>query len=204
MIWSLFCWISAWLPLDSFLVLFPRNDPFHRFMLRRGHLLLVGRCVSWKQRGNESHFIFQSAILGLFTGELRPLMLGVVTGKKNRIDSWHFVAFVVLYYFSVDSLFWICLFLLLFKAFFYLLFSLKSLQDPPQGFGSHRFLKLAFIVELFFCSPSIAIESFYIYSSLGWPLWSIMAYRTLVQHSLAFTVSMEKPALILSWACLWI
>lgn len=143
-------------------------------MLRRGHLLLVGRCVSWKQRGNESHFIFQSAILGLFTGELRPLMLGVVTGKKNHIDSWHFVAFVVVYYFSVDSLFWICLFLLLFKAF---LPSLQSKVLPASSAGGlvvTDFLNLLLLWNFFFVLLQLQLRVFVfivVWADLCGPSW---------------------------------
>lgn len=131
-------------------------------MLRWCHLPLVVRYFSWKQKENESHFIIQSASLWLFIGELRPLILRVVTEKKNHINYWHFVTFMVL-----DSVFWECLFLLVLKAF------LPSLQSKVLPVSSAGDLVVTNFWNLFlwkfFCSPSILIDSFYSYGSLGWP-----------------------------------
>ena len=46
-------------------------------------------------------------------------------------------------------------------------------------------------------SPSIVIESFVGYSSLGWHLCSLRVYITYVQDLLAFIVSGEKSGVIL-------
>jgi hypothetical protein len=46
-------------------------------------------------------------------------------------------------------------------------------------------------------SPSMLIESFAGYSSLGWHLCSLRVYRTSYQALLAFIVSVEKCGVIL-------
>ena len=46
-------------------------------------------------------------------------------------------------------------------------------------------------------SPSMVIESFAGYSSLGWHLCSLRVYMTSVQDLLAFIVSGEKSGVIL-------
>ena len=46
-------------------------------------------------------------------------------------------------------------------------------------------------------SPSIVIESFAGYSSLGWHLCSLRVCMTFAQHLLAFIVSGEKSGVIL-------
>ena len=46
-------------------------------------------------------------------------------------------------------------------------------------------------------SPSMVIESFAGYSSLGWHLYSLRVYITSVQDLLAFIVSGEKSGVIL-------
>jgi hypothetical protein len=46
-------------------------------------------------------------------------------------------------------------------------------------------------------SPSMVIESFAAYGSLGWHLCSLTVYITSVQDLLAFIVSGEKSGLIL-------
>ena len=46
-------------------------------------------------------------------------------------------------------------------------------------------------------SPSMVIESFAVYSSLGWHLCSLRVYMTSVQNLLAFIVSGEKSGVIL-------
>jgi hypothetical protein len=46
-------------------------------------------------------------------------------------------------------------------------------------------------------SPSILIESFARYSSLGWQLCSLRVCMTHVQNLLAFSVTVEKSGVIL-------
>ena len=48
-----------------------------------------------------------------------------------------------------------------------------------------------------FVSPSMVIESFAGYSSLGWHLCSLSVYITSVQDLLAFIVSVEMSGVIL-------
>ena len=54
---------------------------------------------------------------------------------------------------------------------------------------------LALSLNILF-SPSIVIESFAGYSSLGWHLWTLSACRTSIQDLLALRVSMEKSGVI--------
>ena len=54
-----------------------------------------------------------------------------------------------------------------------------------------------YCVNLFFVSPSMMIENFAGYSSLGWHLCSLRVCMTSVQALLAFRVSIEKSGVIL-------
>ena len=57
--------------------------------------------------------------------------------------------------------------------------------------------KFGFVVE-YLGSPSMVIESFAGYSSLGWHLCSLRVYMTSAQDLLAFIVSGEKSYVISS------
>ena len=53
-------------------------------------------------------------------------------------------------------------------------------------------------------SPSMVIESFAGYSSLGWHLCSLRVFKTSVQNLLAFIVSGEKSGVILIGLLLYV
>ena len=62
-----------------------------------------------------------------------------------------------------------------------------------------------FLSWIIFVSPSMVIESFAIYSSLGRNLSSLWVCMTFTQDLLAFTVSGEKSSVILKYkVCLYI
>lgn len=64
------------------------------------------------------------------------------------------------------------------------------------GFVARYWLNLVLSWNILFC-PSMVIESFTGYSSLGWHMWSLHVCITLDHDLLAFIVSNEKSVVIL-------
>ena len=73
-----------------------------------------------------------------------------------------------------------------------------SLYYPFKGWICGKILcKFSFVMEYFFSSPSMVIESFAGYSSLDWHLCSLRVCMTSAPDRLAFIVSGEKSGVIL-------
>ena len=147
------------------------------------------------QQNAGSCLLIQPVSLCLFVAELSPLVL--------RTIDYFFLLFLLL---EVGLCLYNYLLLGLLKYYFLVFFPRGYFPSLCWSF-SYIILRRAGFVEwycvnlvlswIILVSPSMEIESFAGYSSLGWPFCSLRVCMTSVQDLLAFIVSGEKSGVIL-------